>query len=151
MRILKLALPNHDVHSSSLKDQVLNSRYASPKIDTTANPPHAAIINLNWTDTTAFLWPTIKTAYSFPHGYNYIPAVIGVFSYKSDTLSEKGVLPFHASDQDYSIVIEADQTNINIKLSNADRIPPATAIKPFTIKIRYYVFAERGKLEFNTA
>lgn len=147
MNNFKITLPGNSVHNSSLKEEVLDGLYANPKIDTRPTPPHAAIINLTWNDTTSFLWPTIKTAYSFPHGYNYIPSVIGVFSYSSVLIpSEKGVLPFQPGDQDYTIIIDADLTNINIKLFNADNIPPANNINPFTMKIRYYVFAERGYL-----
>lgn len=140
-QVFRIALPDKDVHRGKVVEMVLDSRYASPKIDTLASPPHAGLIFLNWTDTTGILGGITKILCSFPHGYNnYVPTVVGL--YQSIT-GGGNTLPLQIGAIGM-LTIDADQTNINLKYFSIDPFNPATAITPFILIIKFYVMAEHG-------
>lgn len=144
MNVVKIALPDTtDVHDAKLLDLVLSSQYPSPKINTKATPPHAGIIFLDWVSTTIVVtFPATKTIYSFPHGYSYIPVVIGSYDFFDGTTYRRGTLPFQYGAL-AMIVIEADKTNINFKyLAIQTDVVPQPA---FTMRVKFYVLAERGR------
>lgn len=143
MSIIKLSLPGIDVKSSRLSDEVIDSRYANPKIDTEATPPHTGIVFLAW-NTTGLIYPigTNRILYSFSHGYSYIPTAFAAYSFDSGATRVKGTLPFQLGALGI-ITIDTDATNVNIKYHSVD--VTATAVPAFTMQIRFYVMAERGK------
>lgn len=140
--VFRVALPNTDVRRAKVSEMVLDSRYPSPKIDTTARPPHAGIIFVNWNNTTTILNSgTTKLLYSFPHGYNKIPTAIASYTFDNGTVRPKGTLPFQVGALGI-ILIDADEVNINLKYFSTDLT--STPIPVFTMKVRFYVFAEHG-------
>lgn len=143
MTEFRLALPGTDVHRGRPQDMVLDSRLDSPKIDTTASPPHAALIFLNWNRTAGIPDDTTLLLYSFPHNYNQIPIVIAAYKFDNGSNVLKGVLPFQLGGQGI-ITMDADEENINLKYYSIDGNVSPTDILPFIMQLRYYVMAEAG-------
>lgn len=141
MDIFKIALPGSNVHQANLGEEVLDSRYPSPKISMTASLPHAGIIFLNWA-TTGIIIPkfTVRLLYSFPHGYNHIPTVFQTYTYDNGTRVLHGM--FRASLGLGIMLMDTDDTNVNLKYISGDL--GSNPIPPFIMKIRFYVMAERG-------
>lgn len=143
MSIFKISLPGVDVHNSRIDQDVLNSLYPNPKINVLAQPPHAGVIFVDWVSTTITVPSgSPKTIYSFPHGYNYIPTALGTFDFDDGTVKGKGVLPLTVTIGTVvsQIEIETDSKNVNVKIYTDG----SGAVPAFKIKIRFYVFAERG-------
>lgn len=143
MNLFKLVLPGSDVHRSRLNEDVLNSQYASPKINTKATPPHTGILFVNWQSSKFFARGDTFLIYSFPHKYNYPPLALGAYKFNNGTTTYRGLLPFSIGALG-EILIDSDSTNVNIKYHSFD-LSNITVIPPFTMQIRFYVFAERGK------
>lgn len=148
MNSLKIALPNtKDVQDDRVEDLAISSQYPSPKIDTKANPPHAGIIFINWVSAGILVSrDTPRILYSFPHSYNYAPLAFASYEFTDGTVRSRGVLPFTctvAVGAHAEVTIESDKTNVYIK--HVPLFTPAAAQQPFNIKIRFYVFAERGR------
>lgn len=141
MNIFKIVLPNNDVKSAALQDTVVDSIYPNPKIDTAATPPHTGIININWASNGVVIpSATSKVLYSFPHGYNYAPLVIGAYRFDNGTRILQGVMPFFFGNIGL-VLLDSDAKNVNVKYFSTDD----TAVIPnFIIQIRFYVTAERG-------
>lgn len=141
--VFRIALPGKDVKEARVWETAVDNLYPNPKIDTAPTPPHAGIINLNWTRTAAVTNNTTVLIHSFPHGYNHVPTVFASYSFSNATVTTpiKGTLPFQLGAIAI-ITIDADATNINLKYYSTDA--GATAINPFTMQIRYYVMAEKG-------
>lgn len=131
-------LSTTDIKSTKPSDYSVNRLYPNPKIKLRQNPPHIGIIRLDIITSPVYGSGGIFTWYSFPHGYDYIPSVIGVFI--SGTSS--GILPvaFGAVGQ---IFIDADEKNVNIKFE--DFGIGAVPLTEAHYRIRYYVFAEEGR------
>lgn len=142
-QVFRVARENEDVLRGRIEKMVLDSRYAVPKIDTKADPPHAGIIFLNWADTTGVNFDTIKLLTSFPHGYNKMPTVFGSYTFDNGSSRQKGTLPFQFGALGM-IILDADDVNINLKYYSFDPSIPATAIIPFLMQIKFYVMAEHG-------
>ena len=143
MNIFKLALPGKDAKDARLSDTIVDSKYPNPKVSTIAQPPHAGIISVNWHSSIALASGTVKVIYSFKHGYDYIPTVIAVYDFDNGSNIQTGLLPFQYGALGL-ITIDADDTNINLKYISFDTSAPSTAISPFIMKVRFYVFVERG-------
>jgi hypothetical protein len=79
--------------------------------------------------------------YSFPHNYGYIPTVIGTSEFDNGVQQVKGMLPVQIGAMGM-VILDSDTTNVNLKYFSFDF--GATPIPPFTLKIRFYVMAERG-------
>lgn len=153
MNVFKIALPGKDINRASLQEEVLDSTYPSPKINSFANPPHAGIVKIHNTMNSSPLpaFGVTNTLYSFPHGYDYVPTVFGnyIIYNKPDTNpndSFAGQLPevfVNASSELLILLtIEADLNNISINMLGL-KVAPST-IAPYIFYIRYYVMAERG-------
>lgn len=141
-QVFKITLPNNDVRTSDLKDEVLNSLAPSPKINTQASPPHVGIIFLNWASSSLVIpRGTTQVLYSFPHGYNYVPTAIAVFAFDNGVNPQNGTLPFQYGALGI-ITIDTDALNVNLKYFSIDL--GSTIIPPFTMQVRFYVMAERG-------
>lgn len=140
----KIALPGSDVSSASLKELILDSTYPSLKVDTLANPVHAGIISVDW-KTTGLVIPanTTKILYQFQHNYDYIPTVIGTYAYDAGLTKSEGLLPLllEGGTATAVLTIDSDKTYINLKYYSGDG---SNSISPFLLKVRFYVFAERG-------
>lgn len=144
MNIFKIVLPGSKVDNSRVAEDIVNSAYPNPKVDTTASPPHAGIIFLNWASTGITMASgTSRLLYSFPHNYNYAPGVFGVCAFDAGSGVKHGPTPFFIGAIGV-IVLESDRNNVNLKYFSSDIGGPLTAISPFTMRVRYYVFAERG-------
>lgn len=144
MSIFKISLPGTDVKNARIQDLVLSSLYPNPKIDTTASPPHAGIIFLNWQAVgLSQANNTTKLIYSFSHGYDYIPTAFAAYKFDNGSLVTDGVLPFQYGNLG-EITIDTDPTNVNIKYQSID-LASTTVIPPFLMQIRFYVMADRGK------
>lgn len=141
--IFKLMLPGFGFKDKTPAHSAVDSLLPSPKVDTAAQPPHVGIINLSWSDTTTVPYDTVKTLYSFPHGYNKIPTVLGSFKLQviSSTNSPEGVLPLQLGALGM-LGIDADEKNINLKYYSFDF--GAQPMPVFTCKVHYYVMAEHG-------
>lgn len=137
-----IALPGKDVYRGKVTDMVIDSRYPSPKIDTTAKPPHAGIVFVNWSSSISLASGDSRLIYSFPHNYNNIPTVMASYEFDNGSARLKGTLPFQYGGLGI-ITIDADNKNINIKYYSTDFA--ATVIPAFTMKIRFYVMSEQGK------
>ena len=144
MNVFRVSVDGKSIKSKHLEDFVAHETYPFPKIDTSANPPHAGNISLNWNDSTAIGFGITKIAYSFKHGYDYVPTVVATFNFQSSTssLQRRGTLPLQFGAIGI-ITMYADDTNIYLAYYSTD-ISGVTAITPFLMRIRYYVFAERG-------
>lgn len=142
MSIFKIALPGNDVKDASISQEVLDSQFPSPKVNTLAQPPHAGIIHLNWSSSVAVPLGTTKLIYSFPHGYDYIPSCFASYSFDNGSVRNSGVLPFQYGAIGV-ILLDADIRNINLKYFSAD-LAGVTVVPPFLMQVRFYVFAERG-------
>lgn len=141
--VFRIALPTNDVRRGKVTEMVLDSRYPSPKIDTTARPPHAGLIFLNWNSSTITIpFGTSRVLYSFPRNYNLCPTAIGSYSFDNGTRKTRGTLPFQMGAQGI-ILLEADDDNVNLTYYSTD-VPGTTVINPFVMQIRFYVFAEHG-------
>lgn len=139
MSVFKLALPGFNAKDARLDQEVLDSAYPSPKINTVPTPPHAGLIYLNWQSTIVVPLNSVKLLYSFPHGYNYIPTAFATYAYDDGTTRVNGVLLY--SNNYGTLVLDTDSTNVNLKWISGDGTNP---VPPFIMHIRYYVFAERG-------
>jgi len=143
MNIFKISLPGIDVKRSRPSDEVVDSLYPSPKVSTIASPFHAGIIFLNWqTANLTKAFNSITVLYSFPHGYNHIPIVLGIIHFDNGSVIRSGTMPFDIGAIGL-LVIDADSTNVNLKYLSLD-ISSTFPIPVFQARIRFYVFAERG-------
>lgn len=140
-QVFRVAQPGEDVLRGAISKMIVDSRYAFPKIDTQANPPHAGIIFLNWADTSIIPNNTIKVLASFPHDYNKMPTVFGNYNFDNGNVRFKGVLPFQNGALGM-IFLDADDTNINLKYYSFDFL--GINITPFVMQIKFYVMAEHG-------
>lgn len=141
--VFRVALPNNDIRAH-LDSMAVDSRYASPKIDTLASPAHVGLISLNWNSSTIALPDTtIKLLYYFPHNYNYTPTVFASYKFDNGANILKGTLPFQNGSLGI-ILMDADTKNINLKYYSTDAGAPASNIPPFIMQIRFYVMAEQG-------
>lgn len=144
MNTFRIALPDNKVQTADIKDEVIDSRYPSPKINTKANPPHVGIVYINWaTAGLSFALGETKIIHQFPHGYDYVPSTFGVFSFDDGTNRVSGTLPFQFGSLGY-IILEADVKNVYIKYFSVDAISPSIPVPQFTFQVRFYVMAERG-------
>lgn len=149
MSKIVIGLPDQDAKQASLDQQVINSLYPSPKINAEVFPPHAGLIDLSWSETTeAPLRGSVRTLYSFPHGYNYVPTVLSNFilDFLDGSPPFASMLPLLigiGGDSSVLILMDADLININLKVLGL--FATTTIPGPFKMKIRFYVFAERGK------
>lgn len=144
MNIFKIALPGSSIRNSELKDEVIDSRYSSPKVNTITDTPHAGIISVDWSTTgLTFSRNTIKILDSFLHGYDYVPTAMGSFKFDNGTNKVTGILPIQIGALGI-INVDTDQTNFNLKYVSLDGGSPLTIIPPFLLQVRYYIMAERG-------
>lgn len=141
--VFRVAKPNEDVLRAAIGKMIVDSRYAFPKIDTQANPPHAGIIFLNWQSTAGINDGTTKILASFPHNFNKMPTVIANYAFDNGTNRFKGMLPLQNGALG-ELFMDADDVNVNLKYYSFDQSIPATAIVPFTAQIRFYVMADHG-------
>lgn len=142
MSEFKIALPGSDIHTSKLKDEVVNSLYPNPKIDATAQPPHAGIIFLNMANTNLIVaYDATYIFYKFPHNYGYVPTCIGNYIFNNGGVDRNGVLPFQYGGLGM-VILDADATNINLKFLSFDL--GSTPVTPFTMQVRFYVMSEPG-------
>lgn len=141
--VFKISLPGNAVRDADLKNEAIDSRYASPKISTVATPPHAGIIYLNWQSTTlSYPERTTKVLYSFQHNYATIPTVFASYKFDNGTQHIYGTLPLQIGSLGL-IILDTDKTYVNLKYFSLD-IANTTPIPPFALKIRFYVMAEAG-------
>lgn len=138
MSVVRVALPGVDVKQARVWETAIDNLYPNPKIDTAPTPPHAGIIDVNWTRTAAVPDDTTILIHSFPHGYGYTPTVFA--SHETEGIST-GTLPFQLAALAV-ITIDADEENINLKYYSIDN--SGSAITPFVMHVRYYIMAERG-------
>jgi hypothetical protein len=140
MGMFKISKPGVDVQDASSSETILDNLRSSPKIDTTAIPPHAGVIELEWT-TSGIIVPYGETRvlYSIPHGYDHLPTAIGLFT---SVTQGAGRLPFEIGAIGV-LILDADSVNVNLKYFSSDLVG-TTVIPPFSLTIRYYIFAERG-------
>lgn len=143
MTTFRVALPGNDLNRGKAVEMAVDARYANPKIDTQSNPPHAGILYLNWSSTAGIAAGTLRTIYSFPHGYNSIPTAFATYKFDNGANILKGTLPFQFGALGV-IIIDTDDKNVNIKYVSTDQTPSPLAIGPFTMQIRFYVMAEHG-------
>lgn len=145
MSLFRIALPNVDAREAGLTELAVSSDTPSPKISVKAQPPHTGIIDVNWQSSNlTFPYLTSKMIYSFPHGYNYVPSVLGVFKFDNGSVKITGVggLSIGSIGQ---IVFESDAKNVNLLYLSFDFGGPLTPVPPFSLQFRFYVFAERGR------
>lgn len=143
MNIFKIALPGFNFRDSKPNEEAVDSLYPSPKVSTIARPPHVGIIFLNWqTSGIVMNFNTNRILYSFAHGYNYIPTAFSVCQFDNGSVKVNGTLPF-AIGAIGGIVVDTDSINVNFRYKSSD-LSNATPIPPFTMRLRFYVFAERG-------
>lgn len=143
MNIFKIALPNNDVKTARLADEVLDSRYPSPKIDTKASPPHAGILDINWQSSNIVIpHQQTRLLHRFPHKYGYIPTAFGVYTFDNGSRKTSGTLPLSIGAVGI-ITIDTDDTYVNFTYFSID-FTDITSIPPFIMQIRFYVMAERG-------
>lgn len=143
MNIFKISLPGFDAKQTKLDEEAVDSIYPSPKVNVLAKPIHAGIFRLTWQSTgLAFASGTTRLLSSFPHNYNYIPSVIGVYRYDNGSRVINGIMPLFIGAQG-TVVLDADRNNINLKYFSYD-ISGSSAVLPFLLNVRFYVFAERG-------
>lgn len=147
MRKFTLVLPGADVRNPTLSDIIVSEKYPNPKVLTTANPEHAGDIFVNWQSSIALPDGAIQLIDLFPHGYDYVPTVIGTYKFDNGFGKIEGTLPFQYGALGI-IVLDADATNINLKYYSLD-LSGAVTIPPFTMTVRYYVMAERGVVSSN--
>lgn len=139
--VFRMALPGFDAIRGKVEQMITDSRYASPKIDTQAVPPHAGVIFLNWTDTNIINYGVTRLIYSFPHNYGRIPTVFASYKFDNGTTVLRGTLPFQYGALGM-ITIDADEKNINVKYWSFDFL--GNNIPAYTMQIRFYVMAEAG-------
>lgn len=137
----RVALPGEDVYRGKITGLALDRRYSNPKIDTTAQPPHAGIVFLNWADTSAITFGTVKTVYSFRHGCRRCPAVFASYTFDNGVQRPKGTLPIFMGALGV-LTIDADDTSVSLKYFSTDL--GATPIPAFTAQIRFYVMTDSG-------
>lgn len=143
MTTMKISLPGFDVKSSHISEEVIDSLYPNPKIDTKASPVHAGIIDVNYAGA-SLVAPLdgVIVIYSFPHNYSYVPTVLGNFRFDNGVVVRYGILPTgFVLSAGGVLTIDADPTNINLKYISLNN---STTISAFLLKVRFYVMAERG-------
>lgn len=143
MNTVRVSLPDKDLSRGKPDEMAIDNRYANPKIDTQAAPPHAGNIFLNWTSTTGISQGTTKLIYRFEHGYNYVPTAFASCKFDNGANVIRGTLPFLNGSLGV-ITLDCDQTYVNLKYFSIDSSTTPSAILPFLMQIRFYVFAERG-------
>lgn len=143
--VFKLALPGNDALKASVSNEVVDSLYPNPKINTKANPPHTGIIRLHWVSSGVTVpYDQTNILYSFPHGYGYVPTVFGNYKFDNGSIIRRGTLPFQYGSLGI-IVMDADDTNVYLKYFSYDLSVGLTAVPPFEMQVRFYVMAEQGR------
>jgi hypothetical protein len=107
-----------------------------------ATPPHAGLIDLNW----AVIYPSptklLKRFTKYPMAMITSLELLLAFSFDNGSVKVSGTLPFSIGGIGL-IIIDADPTYVNLKYFSTD-LANTTPIPPFTMLIRFYIFAERG-------
>lgn len=140
-RVIRAALPGEDVLRGKVEKMALDSRFANPKVDTRAAPPHAGILFVNWQDTSIVNNDDTKLLYSFPHGYPKAPTVFASYAFDNGSTQLNGTLPFQNGALGI-MLMDSDDTNIYLKYYSIDFL--GNNITPFTMQVRFYVMAEHG-------
>lgn len=140
-----LAKPGYSAQDARIDEAVVHSDYSYPKADITRRPEHIGIVDINWA-TSGIVVPflEIRTLFSKPHGYTGIPTVVAAYQIERLTERSAGMMGIQMGALGF-LGVDADEKNVNVKYISFD-VTSATAITPFRIFIRYYIFAERGKI-----
>lgn len=141
MSELKLSLT--DIRSTRPSDYILNRKYPNPKVALGRTPPHIGILKVDVISQPIYSSGNIVTWYSFPHSYDYIPTVIGLFFGSQGDFTNGGVLPYGSWGALGEMFMDADERNVNVKFQSFDL--SATALGERHFFIRYYVFAEEAR------
>lgn len=137
---VKVSDRGFDVTSDD-KNQAVNTKYNSPKVDVKADPPHfdvfKHVINSSLAADT-YLLKTVK------HSYGYIPMVLAhcVHPESANYAKTAGILPFPVVAAgivlyEWKAVAFADRVEFRLLVNTGD-----TSGEEVTI--RYYIFAEAG-------
>src|SRR3954471_18535511 len=89
-----IAQPGSSASDTRVMNKVVDSLYPSPKVNMKASPPHAGLIDLNWSSSISLPNQTTKTLYQIPHGYDYLPGAFAGFSFDNGSVKVSGTLPF---------------------------------------------------------
>jgi len=142
--VFKLAVPGVRVQGARAKDLIVDSDHPNPKISVLASPPHAGNIALSWENTNSYAEGTVVTLYSFPHGFQYVPTVLGNYNFNNGSVNINGMLPLQIGALGV-IYLECDPINVNLCYVSTDiNVTPQPTI-PFNMMIKYYVFVEPGQ------
>lgn len=141
----ELRLSQTDIRSTKPSDYILNRKYPNPKVALGQTPAHIGILKVDVVSQPVYGFGDIVTWYSFPHPYDYIPAVIGLFFGSQGDFTNGGILPYGTWGALGEVFMDADERNVNVKFQSFDVSAIPLGERHFFI--RYYVFAEEGHLD----
>lgn len=142
MRKFRVALPGFNADRARSNELSVSDELPNPKIKLGEDPSHTAILFLDIASGPVYANGSITTWYSFKHGYDYIPTVMGVYVGSSSSSDIGGLLPFPVGALG-EIFIDADETNINLRFASYD-VTSAIPLPEILMRIRYFVMAEFG-------
>lgn len=140
MSQFKLSLT--DIDSTKPSDYSVNRLYPNPKIALDRTPAHIGILNIDVVSGPSYANGSITTWYSFKHGYDYRPTVVGVFVAGTEGFSDGGILPYSGFGGLGQMFMDADEKNVYVKWESFDA--SATPLGTQHLRIRYYIFAEEA-------
>lgn len=143
MSLFRLSLG--DAHEGKASQVIVDRRYPNPKVKLNQTPAHIGILKLDIVSGPTYSSGDIITWGSFPHGYDYMPTVVGLFIDGLSGFDDGGILPYSGIGSLGQIFLDADERNINVKFESFDLF--GTPLPARHLRIRYYVFAEEGHVD----
>ncbi len=137
-------LSQTDIDSTNPNDSIVDRKYPNPKVALNQTPSHIGVLKVDVISGSVYTQGNIITWYSFPHPYDYIPTVIGLFYSAQGDFTNGGILPYTNFGALGEVFLDADEHNVNVKFQSFD-IFGGTPLPERHFFIRYYVFAEEAR------
>lgn len=141
-----------DIAKASILDLVIDSLYPFWNCSTEQKPEHYGVLDIRVTGVPAF---GKKTIFSIPHRYENAASFLAIWSYPPGTSPSDPDQNSTFGMGDFQVGFTGDDAknfNVNVYVTSTefimevDNTANSTALDPFNIKYRYYIFAQDFRL-----